>query len=189
MVASPVATPSRPRVATDSCRLQHRRGASRRRGADCSPEPILRSNVLSSETGDVRDETSVCRGRDGHFEPAAIFQLRNAGQPPDGSISRRSGRDGATRGAAVAGGSDGAVDAGRQPGEMAPCPYHLVLGAIPARPAQSRLHAVPSRLRLPVQLLLRQRRPEICPCPARPHHAAGRRGDHRLSPARRCRGR
>ena len=51
------------------------------------------------------------------------------------------------------------------------------------------LPAVPPRLRLPVQFLLRQRRPAPCPPSARPHHPAQRRRGRRLSPPCRCGGR
>ena len=89
----------------------------------------------------------------------------------------------------IAGGSADPVDAGRQPGEMAPRPYHLVLRAIPARRALPGLPAVSPGLRLPVQFLLRQRRTAPRPPPARPSDPPGRRRSHRLSPAcRRRRG-
>src|SRR5438309_917758 len=46
---------------------------------------------------------------------------------------------------------------------MAPRAYHLVFRAVSARRALPRLQALPSRLRLSLQFLLRQRRPAACP--------------------------
>ncbi len=80
------------------------------------------------------------------------------------------------------------VDAGRQPREMAPRPYHLVLRAIPARRALQGLPALSPGLCLPVQFLLCQRRTAPRPPPARPSDPSQRRRGHRLSPACRRRG-
>ena len=147
-------------------------------------EPRRRCNVLSP-TGDSSDETSIRRGRVRRPLPVIILRFRQPRPGSGGSLSDGPQRDRAPRRAADAGGSADPVDAGRQPGEMAPRPHHLVLRAIPARRALPRLPAVPSRLRLPVQFLLCQRRPPACPPPARPSDPPRRRRSHRLPPARR----
>jgi len=81
------------------------------------------------------------------------------------------------------------VDAGREPGEMAPRPYHLVLRAIFARRTLRGLQTLSPGLRVFVQFLLRQRRPASRTPPARPSDAAQCRRSHRLPQAcRRGRG-
>ena len=121
--------------------------------------------------------------------PVIILRFRQPRPGFGGSLSRGAKRDRAPRRPPDARGSADPVDAGREPGEMAPRPYHLVLRAIPARRTLRGLRAVPPGLRLSVQFLLCQRRPAARPPPARPSDPSRRRRDHRLSPAcRRRRG-
>src|ERR1700730_9434371 len=121
-------------------------------------EPIGQSNVLP-RTGDCRDETSIRRGQPGRPLPVIVLRFRQPRPGSGGSLPRGTKRDRAPRRPAFAGGSADPVDAGREPGEMAPRPYHLVFRAIPARRALQGLPTVSSRLRLFVQFLLCQRRP------------------------------
>ena len=147
---------------------------------------ICQSDVLS-RTGDYRDETSI---RCGHAcAPRPSLFSDSGGLAQNLVEAFLDVRDETERRAAPLspGRSADPVDAGRQPGEMAPRPYHLVLRAIPARRALPGLPALPPRLRLSVQFLLRQRRTASRPPPARPSDPPERRRDHRLSPPRRCR--
>ena len=130
-----------------------------------------------------RDETSIRCGHACRPLPVIILRFRQPRPGSGGSLSRGPQRDRAPRRPPDAGGSADPVDAGRQPGEMAPRPYHLVLRAIPARRALRGLQAVSPRLRLSVQFLLCQRRPAARPPPARPPDPSRRRRNHRLPPA------
>ena len=94
--------------------------------------------TFSPRTGDYRDETSIRCGHAGRPLPVIILRFRQPRPGSGGSLSCRPQRDRAPRRAPDAGGSADPVDAGRQPGEMAPRPYHLVLRAIPARRACAR---------------------------------------------------
>ena len=60
----------------------------------------------------------------------------------------------------------GAVDARREPDQMAPGAHDLVLRDVRAARGGGRLPAVPSRLRLPVQLVLRGCRGRVTPAPS-----------------------
>ena len=73
--------------------------------------------------------------------------------------------------------------------QMASRARHLVLRAVPAGAARSRLHDFRRALSVSVQLLLRRRRPAPRAAAARPDHAAERRRRRRLSRPCRCRGR
>ncbi len=119
--------------------------------------------------------------------PVIVLRFRQPRPGAGGSLSHRPQRDRTPRRSPDAGGSADPVDAGREPGEMAPRPYHLVLRAIPARRTLRGLQAVSSGLRLSVQFLLCQRRTAARPSPARPSDPPRRRGSHRLPPACRCR--
>jgi hypothetical protein len=152
-------------------------------------EPITKSNVLS-KIGDFRDESSFrqeFRHEFRHRVPRLRIRPRRRTGPktgrrlPDGPQRNRTPRRPALPGRPV-----GAVDARRQPGEVAPRPCDLVLGAIPARRSRPRLQGLPPRLRLSVQFLLCLRRPAPRPRAARPPHPARRRRSHRLSQTRRC---
>ena len=92
----------------------------------------------------------------------------------------RGGNRGARR-AFVGGRPDRAVDGRCLADQMAPRPCHLVFRAVPAGAARSVLHDLRRALSLPVQLLLRRRRPAPCAPAARPDHAPERRGCRRLS--------
>ena len=79
---------------------------------------------------------------------------------------------------AVAGRSDGADHARRQPHQMAPGPRHLVLRAVRADSLPTGLPPGGRALPLPVELLLRRGRRAASPCRAGPlEPARGRRGD------------
>ena len=82
-------------------------------------------------------------------------------------------------------GPDRAVDARRQPDEVAPRPHDVVLRDVRARRARRRLPAVRRAVPVPVQLLLRGRRAAARPAGAGPHHPSGHRGGRRLPRARR----
>ncbi len=84
------------------------------------------------------------------------------------SLPRRPRRDRAPCRALEPGRPADPVDAGRQPGEMAPRPHHLVLRAIPARRALRGLQALPPRLRLSCSI-------PIMSAPV-PRHARHQRG-------------
>src|SRR5580704_11343524 len=145
-------------------------------------EPAGWSDVLL-RTGDYRDENSIRCGHACRPLPVTVLRFRQSRPESGGSLSGCAKRDRAPRRPAFAGRPADSVDAGREPGKMAPRPYHLVLRAIPARRTLSRLRTVPPRLCLPVQLLLCQRRPAPCPPPARPSNPSRRRRDHRLPKA------
>ena len=138
--------------------------------------------LRSLPNGDYRDETSIRCSHACCPLPVIILRFGQPGPGSGGSLPDRPKRDRAPRRPPDAGGSADPVDAGRQPGEMAPRPYHLVLRAIPARRTLQGLPAVSPRLRLPVQFLLCQRRTAARPPPARPSDPPRRRGNHRLSP-------
>ena len=86
--------------------------------------------------------------------------------------------------AALAGRPDRAVDAGCQPDQVASGAHHVVLRNLRAAPAAAGLSPVRSGLRVSLQFLLRGGRPASSAAAARDDHAAGRRGDPGLSPAR-----
>src|SRR5216684_4353021 len=151
-------------------------------------EPGCHSNVLTPN-GDYRDETSIRCGRAGRPLPVIILRFRWPRRGFGGSVPHGSKRDRVPRRSPDGRGSADPVDAGCEPGEMAPRPYHLVLRAIPARRTLQGLHALSSGLCLPVQFLLRQRRSTARPSPARPSDPSRRRRNYRLPPAcRRRRG-
>ena len=153
----------------------------------CPGEPHCQINVLSP-TGDYRDETSIRCGHACAPSPVIILRFRRPRPGSGGSLPCMCAGETERRAAPLtAGRSADPVDAGCEPGEMAPRPYHLVLRAIPARRALPGLPALPPGLRLSVQFLLRQRRTASRPPPARPSDPPGRRRNHRLSPPRRCR--
>src|SRR5882672_7967807 len=150
--------------------------------------PGCHSNVLTPN-GDYRDETSIRCGRAGCPLPVIILRFRWPRRGFGGSVPHGPKRDRVPRRSADARGSADPVDAGCEPGEVAPRPYHLVLRAIPARRTLQGLHALSSGLCLPVQFLLRQRRSAARPSPARPSDPSRRRRNHRLPTAcRRRRG-
>ena len=73
--------------------------------------------------------------------------------------------------------------------QMASRPCHLVLRAIPAGAERSGLQDLRRTLSVPVQLLLRRRRPTSRASATRLDHEAGRRGCRQLSRPCRCRSR
>ena len=96
-------------------------------------------------------------------------------------LRRGAKRDRAPRRAAFGRGPGGAIDAGCEPGQMAPGAYHLVLRALPAGSTRPGVPDVRSAVRLFVQLLLCRRGSETRPAQAGPHHAAERGGSKRVS--------
>ncbi len=133
-----------------------------------------------------------CRSPRASLRPRCAARRRHpAGSPLDldPGLSRGACRDRAARRASVGGRSSRPIDARREPDEMAPRAYHLVLRAIPARPAPGRLYAFRRALRLSVQLLLCGGGSPPCAPEARPYHAADESGGRRLSGPCRCRGR
>src|ERR1700676_3280545 len=151
-------------------------------GRTVRQEPVRRSNVLSP-TGDTSDGTSILCGHRIRVFSLPFCRFRQPRPESGGGLPHRSGRDRAPRRAAQPRGPADPVDAGREPGEMAPRPHHLVLRAVFARRALRGLYALPPRLCVSVQFLLRQRRSPACPPPARPFDPPERRRSHRLSPA------
>src|SRR5512132_2955595 len=83
--------------------------------------------------GDTRDETSIRCGHACRPLPVIILRFRQPRPEAGGGLPHRPQRDRAPRRTAERRGSADPVDAGCEPGEMAPRPYHLVLRAIPAR--------------------------------------------------------
>src|SRR5690606_21170521 len=76
-------------------------------------------------------------------------------RPSARTLRARAVPDRGAGGAAVPGGPGRPVDAGRQPGQVAPGPYDLVLRDLPAPAAPPGLRTLRSRVRVSVQLLLR----------------------------------
>ena len=74
-------------------------------------------------------------------------------------------------------GPDRPVDARREPDEVAPGPHDVVLRDVRPRAARAGYRRYDPRVRLPVQLVLRGRRPAALPRRTRAHHAPGRRRD------------
>src|SRR5581483_11220328 len=79
-------------------------------------------------------------------------------RPPAGAVRRRPPRHRAVVRPVVAGGLPTPVDAGRQPGEVAPGAHDLVLRDVRPRASRRELSAGPPAVQLPVQLVLRGRR-------------------------------
>ena len=104
-------------------------------------------------------------------------------------VPPRARRDRAARRASVGRGPDRAVDGGCLADQMASRARHLVLRDVPAQAARSGLQDLRRALSLPVQFLLRRRRPAPRAPAARPDHAAERRRRRRLSRPCRCGGR
>ena len=75
-----------------------------------------------------------------------------------GGVSGRQEDDGGALRAARTGGFHRPVDARRQPDQVAPGPYDLVLRDVPARTRSLRLSPRLPRIQLPLQLLLQRRR-------------------------------
>ena len=115
--------------------------------------------------------------------------LRIRPRPLDRGVPPGARRDRAARGAAVAGRSGDPVDAGREPDQVASRAHDLVLRDLSASAEYPRLQDFRRTLRLPVQFLLRRRRPAPRAAEARADHAAERRRGRRLSRACRCGGR
>ena len=120
---------------------------------------------------------------------AAPLSLEDKARRLARRLPPRARGDRTARRASVGRGPDRAVDGRCQPDQMASRPRHLVLRAVPAGAERSRLQDFRRALSLPVQLLLRRRRPAPRAPAARPDHAAERRRRRRLSRPCRCGGR
>jgi hypothetical protein len=129
------------------------------------PHPITRSR---------RDGSGASRGRGPGGRRGRASAVAGPGGPLRGGAP---GQRGAVR-AAGARGLRGPVHAGREPRQVAPGPHHLVLRDLRAG-APPRPRALPSRFRVPVQLLLQQRGlpvPEAAAGPADSAHGGGGAG-------------
>src|SRR5439155_3438096 len=100
------------------------------------------------------------------------------------ALSRDPCRDRAARRGAVRGGLRCAVDARREPHQVAPRPYELVLRDVRAGAGSRRLPPVPAGVSRHVQLVLQPRRRPASPTRSRPTDEAPSRGDPRLPRAR-----
>ena len=119
--------------------------------------------------------------RGGGGETRTVARARGG---PRGAARGRAAAHGRARGAALRRGRDGAVDARREPREVAPRAHELVLRDLRARAGRAGRAAVPPRVRLPLQLLLRRGRAAAAAARARPPLAAAPRGRAPLPPPR-----
>src|SRR5438270_8116425 len=102
--------------------------------------------AVRGSTPHVRGDRDADRRSEGSFRRPAEIRAPAL----DRGIWQSTTRDRAPRRAAVGGGSGNPVDAGREPDQVAPCAYDLVLRDVPAAAECARLQGLRRALRVPV---------------------------------------